>query len=102
MASVGTALVKKVIVAAICIMLVLPTMAQVLDECFADCHPGCDGFSTGVCKGLTKRLPILEETCIVRISQECINTCINLCSSDTLPDTPFLPCNITGITSRME
>ncbi|TVU24282.1 hypothetical protein EJB05_26704, partial [Eragrostis curvula] len=97
MASVGTALAKKVFVAVICIMLVLPTMADVQDDCRLYCRPGCDGFSTGVCKGITKRMPILEETCIVRITEQCINTCVNLCSSDTLPNTPFLPCMGGGI-----
>ncbi|TVU03076.1 hypothetical protein EJB05_51404, partial [Eragrostis curvula] len=91
MAAISAILVKKVVVVAICITLVLlsvgpAAMADVLEDCRNDCRSPCNGFSTAVCKGLTRRLrELLFATCKVRISALCSNTCINLCSIDTLP-----------------
>lgn len=59
------------------------------------CSPACDNFSAAACSGVTKtEEPALNlnQTCKIRVSQPCTNTCITLCSINTLPDSPLPPC----------
>ncbi|KAF8663520.1 hypothetical protein HU200_034656 [Digitaria exilis] len=97
MASVTAALLKMPALVAVCIALVLlsmgtPAMGDDQDYCRGVCRPACDEFATASCRSVAKRATALNETCEVRLASQCSNTCITLCTLDTLPDTPPTPC----------
>ncbi|KAF8663521.1 hypothetical protein HU200_034655 [Digitaria exilis] len=72
-----------------------PVMGSLIDDCRKECDPACDKFSTAACSNVTpKEAPELNQnqTCKIRVSQPCTNTCVTFCSINTLPDSPLPPC----------
>ena len=94
------AAVLKLAIIADCVVLVLLSMgpvamADIQDDCREICRPKCDDFTTRVCNTVIDIAPILRTldffftTCKVRVSAQCTNLCINICSLNTL--TPSAP-----------
>ncbi|RLM69830.1 hypothetical protein C2845_PM17G14320 [Panicum miliaceum] len=88
------------VAAAACAALVLlsmgpaPVVADIQDDCRVICRPKCDDFTTGVCNTVIDIAPVLRNldffftTCKVRVSAQCTNLCINICSLNTLTPAP--------------
>lgn len=80
-------------VALLLLAMATPAMADVIRECFDEtCHPACIEFSAGACKGIEKRLSLLNPMCRAQVESICLTLCYKLCSLDTLPSTPLPEC----------
>ncbi|RCV39366.1 hypothetical protein SETIT_8G218200v2 [Setaria italica] len=95
MASASGALLRKVIPAAACILLVLlsmgpPVMADIQSDCRAICTPRCRGLASDGCNSIIELAPAILKplnllpTCEVRINQLCLTLCYNVCTLNTL------------------
>ncbi|CAN6363610.1 unnamed protein product [Urochloa humidicola] len=94
-----------------CIVLLLlsmassPVMADVEDDCGTICRPGCDGFTSEICRSISEILPLLSNldffktTCKVRVSTLCRTLCYGICTLNTL--TPGAPMPAPGSTAAL-